>query len=166
MIILHFHLQPQFKNELFHIYFTSYCTHFVQLSVLVLIQLLERLLSGPEVLGCSVYSLHCNDQEMKTSSISLKSRYLRPKGFPNQGRRHQLTIGSLRCHYGDGNENVKKGLVKISKTTTLHIHRAFLYISLPSLHDYDVSCLISRFIDNVNIRRRITLTLFKLGYFS
>ena len=24
MIILHFHLQPQFKNELFHIYFTSY----------------------------------------------------------------------------------------------------------------------------------------------
>ena len=22
MIILHFHLQPQFKNELFHIYFT------------------------------------------------------------------------------------------------------------------------------------------------
>ena len=23
MIILHFHLQPQFKNELFHIYFTS-----------------------------------------------------------------------------------------------------------------------------------------------
>ena len=81
MIILHFHLQPQFKNELFHIYFTSYCTHFVQLSVLVLIQLLERLLSGPEVLVRSVYSLHCNDQEMKTSSISLRSRYLRPKGF-------------------------------------------------------------------------------------
>ena len=24
MIILHFHLQPQFKNELFHIYFTSF----------------------------------------------------------------------------------------------------------------------------------------------
>ena len=23
MIILHFHLQPQFKNELFHVYFTS-----------------------------------------------------------------------------------------------------------------------------------------------
>ena len=33
-------------------------------------------------------------------------------------------LGSLRCHYDDGNENVKK--------------RAFLYISLPSLHDYDV----------------------------
>ena len=26
----------------------------------------------------------------------------------------------------------------ISKTTILHVHHAFLYISLPSLHDYDV----------------------------
>ena len=26
----------------------------------------------------------------------------------------------------------------IGKTTTLHVHRTFLYISLPSLHDYDV----------------------------
>ena len=24
------------------------------------------------------------------------------------------------------------------QTTTLHVHRAFLYISSPSLHDYDV----------------------------
>ena len=67
---------------------------------------------------------------------------------------------------GDGKENVKNQLVKISKTTTLHVHHAFLYISLPSLHDYDVNCLISRFIDNLNIRRRISPTLFKLGYFS
>ena len=34
---------------------------------------------------------------------------------------------------GDGNENVK-----ITKTTILHVHHAFLYISFPSLHDYDV----------------------------
>ena len=26
----------------------------------------------------------------------------------------------------------------ISKTTTSHVHHAFLYISLPSLHDYNV----------------------------
>ena len=26
----------------------------------------------------------------------------------------------------------------MSKTTTLHVHPAFLYISLPSLHNYDV----------------------------
>ena len=44
------------------------------------------------------------------------------------------------------------------------MHYAFLYISLPSLHDYDVSCLISRFINNLNIRRRIFLSLFKLEY--
>ena len=34
-------------------------------------------------------------------------------------------------------------LPKISKTTTLRVHHAFLHISLPSLHDYDVNCLIS-----------------------
>ena len=80
--------------------------------------------------------------------------------------RPPITTGSLRCHYGDSNENVTKQLVKISKITTLHVYHAFLYISLPLLHDYDKNCLISRFIDNVNIRRRISLALFKLGYFS
>ena len=39
------------------------------------------------------------------------------------------------------------------------MHNAFLYISLASLRDYDKNCLISRFIDNVNIRRRISLAL-------
>ena len=57
-------------------------------------------------------------------------------------------------------------LPKISKTTTLRVHHAFLYISLPSLHDYNVNCLTSRFIDNVNMRRRNSLSLFKLEYFS
>ena len=32
----------------------------------------------------------------------------------------------------------KKQQVQTSKTTTLHVHHAFLYISLPSLHDYNV----------------------------
>ena len=31
----------------------------------------------------------------------------------------------------DGNENVKKTIGFISKTTTLHMHHAFLYTSLP-----------------------------------
>ena len=72
---------------------------------------------------------------------------------------------SKRSHYGNGNENVKKQLVKIIKTTTLHVHHAFLYISLPSLYDYDVNRLISRFIGSVNIRRLISLTLCISGYF-
>ena len=33
---------------------------------------------------------------------------------------------------GVGNKDFKK-----SKTTTLHVQHVFLYISLPSLHDYD-----------------------------
>ena len=32
----------------------------------------------------------------------------------------------------------QKPIGLMSKTTTLHVHHAFLYISLPSLHDYDV----------------------------
>ena len=33
---------------------------------------------------------------------------------------------------GDGNENVKKAISLLSKTTTLHVHHSFSYISLPS----------------------------------
>ena len=32
-------------------------------------------------------------------------------------------------------ENVKKHNRLFSKTITLHVHHAFLYISMPSLHD-------------------------------
>lgn len=39
---------------------------------------------------------------------------------------------------GDGNEDVKKAIGLLSKTTSLHVHYAFLYIYLPSSHDYDV----------------------------
>ena len=44
------------------------------------------------------------------------------------------TGGSLRCHYGDGNENVKKQLVKISKTTTQHVHHAFYWATCAPSH--------------------------------
>ena len=47
-------------------------------------------------------------------------------------------IGSLSNNDGDGNEDGKKAIGLISKTTTLHVHHAFLHISLPSLHDYNV----------------------------
>ena len=48
------------------------------------------------------------------------------------------TVRSFRNDDGDGSENVKKEIGLISKTTTLHVHHAFLYISLPSLHNYGV----------------------------
>ena len=42
-------------------------------------------------------------------------------------------------------------------TTTLHVHHAFLYISLPSLHDYNLHFF---FMEDVNKRRQI-LPLFE-----
>ena len=47
-------------------------------------------------------------------------------------------IGSFSNDDGYANENGKKTIGLIGKTTTLHLHHTFLYISLPSLHDYDV----------------------------
>ena len=52
--------------------------------------------------------------------------------------RTALLLGTLRSDDGDGNGNATKAIGLISKTTILHVHHAFLYISLPSLHDYDV----------------------------
>ena len=46
--------------------------------------------------------------------------------------------GSFSNDDGDGNQDVKKAIGLLRKTTTLHVHHAVLYISLPSLHDYDV----------------------------
>ena len=40
-------------------------------------------------------------------------------------------IGTLRSNGEDGDKNVKKTISFFSKTTTLLVHHAFLYISLP-----------------------------------
>ena len=50
----------------------------------------------------------------------------------------------------------------ISQTTTLHVHHAFLYISSPSLHDYNVK-IISRFVEDVNARRRLPFSFPELS---
>ena len=49
--------------------------------------------------------------------------------FPIRQRKIE-TLGSFSNDNGDGNED--------GNTTTLRVHDTFLYISLPSLHDYDV----------------------------
>ena len=43
---------------------------------------------------------------------------------------------TLRSDDGDGNEDVNKAIVLISKTIICRYH-PFLFISLPSLHGYD-----------------------------
>ena len=61
-----------------------------------------------------------------------------------------MIIGTLRNYDCDGNENVKKTIGLISKTTTLHVHHDFLYISLSFLHKYDVKWPILRSHENGN----------------
>ena len=47
-----------------------------------------------------------------------------------------MSVGSFSN--GDGDENIKKAIRLLSKTTSLHVHHTFLYISLPLLHDYNM----------------------------
>ena len=48
------------------------------------------------------------------------------------------SLGSFSNDDGDGNQNIKKAIGLLRKTTTLDVHHAFLYISLLSLHDYEM----------------------------
>ena len=50
----------------------------------------------------------------------------------------EMSVGGFSNDDGDGNENVKKALGLLSKTTSLHVHHAFLYVSLPLLYEFDV----------------------------
>ena len=48
-------------------------------------------------------------------------------------------LGTLRSNDTDDNENVRKKTIGlISKTTTLHVHHTFFYISFLFLHNFDV----------------------------
>ena len=50
-----------------------------------------------------------------------------------------MLLGSLRSDDADVSDSDKKAIdLDLSKTTTLHVHHTFLYISLPSLHDFNV----------------------------
>ena len=66
-------------------------------------------------------------------------------------------IGSFSNDDSDGNQDVKKALGLLRKTTTLHVYHAFLYISLPSLHDYDVKMPNCKFYGG---RKQATTNLF------
>ena len=81
--------------------------------------------------------------EKGTGPSLLLQRFLRfSLQLLGTGQKWPYILGTLTRHDGDGdgddNENVKKAIGSIGKTTTLHVHHAFLYISLPSPHNYDV----------------------------
>ena len=46
-------------------------------------------------------------------------------------------MASLSKYVGDGEGKVKKGIGLVTKTTILHVRHAFLYISSPSLYEYN-----------------------------
>ena len=60
-----------------------------------------------------------NIQQIESLSISSFNRDLTKLRRPRHGK-------------------VKKAICLMSETTTLHVHHAFLYISLQSLHNYAV----------------------------
>ena len=69
------------------------------------------------------------------------------------------SLGRLSDGDGDGNENGKKAIGLISKTTTLHVHHAFLYILLSSLHDCDVKMQHSVALFATMLQRCVTLKI-------
>ena len=60
------------------------------------------------------------------------------------GNQYHTTVALLLGSFSndndndDGKVNGEKIIRFINKKTTLHVHHAFLYISLPSLHVYEV----------------------------
>ena len=78
-------------------------------------------------------------------------------GFELYSRWVPWIVGSFSNDDGDGNEDVKKAIGLLRKTTTLHVHHAFLYISLPYLHDYDVKMSNYKFYGG---RKQATTNLF------
>ena len=77
----------------------------------------------------------------------------------------ESTLGSFSNDdgNGNGNENVKKTIGLLSKTRNLHVHHAFFVLfSAASARQATWKCLLSRFIEDVNKRQRIFLSLSKL----
>ena len=77
-------------------------------------------------------TLACKNYEMLVKDICLRF------GTSTHARKlsvREMSVGSFSNDDGDGNENVKKAIGLWSKTTSLHAHHTFLYISLPLLHD-------------------------------
>ena len=75
-------------------------------------------------------------------------------------------VGTLRSAADDGNEDDKQAIGLIVKTTILHVYHAFLCISLPPLHDYDIKMPSFTSTEEVHKRRPNFLYFSELGYGS
>ena len=70
------------------------------------------------------------------------------------------SLESLSNDQGDVNETGKK----VIGLDWQNVHHAFLYISLPSLHDHEGKYLISRFLEDVNPRQQLSFSFPELWY--
>ena len=106
----------------------------------------SQLLSGT---NCSSYSNICKEVQIAGNCFNplcnLFSGHKKERARARDMRASHGRVPVLSCTHrelsnddADGNENGKKAIGLISKTTTLHVHHAFLYISLSSLPDYNV----------------------------
>ena len=89
------------------------------------------------------YKTKCEQKRVRTLTVIIKNILLNSLSNDQFSLLHRgppgyLIKGTLRSHDGDGNENFRKAIGLISKTRILHMHHAFLDISLPALRDYDV----------------------------
>ena len=78
-------------------------------------------------------------------------------GLKTESPTAKETLGSFSNDDGDGKEDVKKAIGLLRTTTTLHVHHAFLCISLPSLRDHDVKMPNCKFYGG---RKQATTNLF------
>ena len=76
-------------------------------------------------------------------------------------------IGSFSNDDGDGTENVNKAIGLLRKTTILLVHHAYCtFFPITARLQRELKCLISRFMEDANKRRRMFLFLSKLKYGS
>ena len=71
-------------------------------------------------------------------------------------------IGSFSNDDGDGDEDVKKAIGLLRKTTTLHVHHAFCTFLYRPCTTTTWKCLIASFMEDVNKQRRISFSLSEL----
>ena len=94
--------------------------------------------------------------------IMVNEQYFRRGTCTLAALRFPFRLGTLRSNDADDNENVKKTIGLISKTTTSHVqHTSFLFCFCTTTTR---KCLISRFMEDVNKQRRNFISLSELEF--
>ena len=91
---------------------------------------------------------------LRTSESESGDLYIKKESIPRGCCRqnHSTIFGNTRC-----------GLQKATGLRTSHAHHAFLYISLPSLHDYDMKVSFN-FLEGENTLHRLYFSFPELRY--